>query len=317
MSIKCSIIVPVFNEEPVIDAFINSLEGALDQSRYPCEFIFIDDGSSDSTWEILKKHSLSSPRLRAVRFTRNFGKEAAIQAGLEMVKGQIAVIMDADLQHPPDLLPQMISLWENEGYNVVEGVKTFRQKESLLNKAGSAFFYKAMKALTGFDIRRDTDYKLLDRKAIEAYLSMKEKSRFFRALIPFLGLKTAKVPFSPQERIGGQTKFSFMKLLTMGMRAITSFSSFPLHIITLLGILTLIFSFFLGIQTIYMKISGKSVEGFTTVILLILTIGSILMLALGVIGEYIARIFEEVKNRPSFVIAETINTAKEEKENVQ
>lgn len=306
-AIKLSIVIPVYNEASVLPALIEKIKGILDATGDSYELLFVDDGSEDLTWEILTSVSSSSEHIRALRFTRNFGKEAAIQAGLQVANGKAAIIMDADLQHPPDLLVQMISLWEKEGYDVVEGIKTLRQKEPFLNRFGSKFFYRIMRMITGVDIKRDTDYKLLDRKVVELYLSLREKGRFFRALIPFLGFKTAKVPFNPGIRDDGQTKFSFLKRCNLALAAITSFSSLPLHMVTLLGIITLGFSLVLGAQTVYNKLSGKAVEGFATVILVILIIGSILMIALGVIGEYIARIFEEIKNRPPFIIKETVN----------
>jgi polyisoprenyl-phosphate glycosyltransferase len=306
-TIKLSLIIPVYNEAAVLTNLIEEVNGVLGISGHLYELIFVDDGSEDCTWETLKHVTNSSDYIRAIKFTRNFGKEAAIQAGLQIAKGKAAIIMDADLQHPPDLLPKMISLWEKQGFDVVEGIKTSRQKEPFINKIGSTFFYKTLRMLTGFDIQRDTDYKLLDRRVVELFLSLKEKGRFFRALIPFLGFKTIKLPFKPGERSEGQTGFSFLKRFNLASAAITSFSSFPLHMVTLLGILTLIFSFLLGAQTIYIKLSGKAVEGFTTIILIVLIIGSILMIALGIIGEYIARIFEEVKKRPLFVIDDTLN----------
>ena len=314
-STELSVVIPVYNEEAVLESLVKEQNNVLDSLGHPYELIFVDDGSEDSTWDILKnlERSRSLRNIRAVKFTRNFGKEAAIRAGLQMARGKAAILMDADLQHPPDLLPKMISLWRSEGYAVVEGVKSFRQKESVINRLGSLFFYKILRILTGFDIHKDTDYKLLDRRVVHIYLSLNERSRFFRALIPFLGFKTARVTFKPNERKTGQTKYPIPRLSNLALTAITSFSSLPLHIVTLLGVLTLVFSLLLGIQTVYMKLSGKAIEGFTTVILLLLVIGSILMIALGIIGEYIARIFEEVKGRPPFVVDETLNIENKEK----
>jgi dolichol-phosphate mannosyltransferase len=306
--IKLSIIIPVFNEASVLPRLIKDIKDILDKSGNAYELIFIDDGSEDSTWDVLNRVARSSDRIRAIRFTRNFGKEAAIQAGLRLSRGKAAIIMDADLEHPPELLLQMISLWEKEGYDVVEGVKTCRQKETFMSKAGSTFFYKTLSVLTGYDMKKDTDYKLLDRKVVDLYLSLREQGRFFRALIPYLGFKTARLPFNPGNRREGRPGFSFLKRCNLAITAITSFSSLPLHVVTLLGVLTLLFSFFLGVQTFYKKLNGEAVEGFTTVIVIILIIGSILMIALGIIGEYIARIFEEIKDRPPFVIAETLNS---------
>jgi len=310
MSNNFSIIIPVFNEAKGLVHLAEKIDAVLSRPEYAYDLIFIDDGSRDATWQTLRTLCQSSPHIKAVRFSRNFGKEAAIHAGLRLVQGEAAVIMDADLQHPPELLPLMLSLWKNEGYEVVEGVKTVRQKETFLNKIGSAFFFRVLRTATGFDIRRHTDFKLLGRKAIDLYLSLSEKERFFRMLVPSFGLKTVEVPFSPDKRIGGAVSFSLMKRLRLAVTAVTSFSSLPLHLVTLLGFITLAFSTVLGIQTLYIKISGKAVEGFTTVILIVLLIGSILMIALGIIGEYLARIFEEIKNRPAFVISEILKNEK-------
>jgi dolichol-phosphate mannosyltransferase len=314
-NIKLSLIIPVYNEAPVIRPLIDKVNSILNMPRDSFEIIFVDDGSEDLTWETIKDIAGSSSYIKALKFTRNFGKEASMHAGLKSAKGQCAVIMDADLQHPPELLPKMISKWEKEGYDVVEGVKESRQKESLINKAGSIFFYNILRLLAGYDMRRDTDYKLLDRKVINVYLSLREKGRFFRALIPFLGFKTAKVSFIPEDRASGQSKFSLFRLFNLAISMITSFSTIPLHIVTLLGILTLLFSFYLGIDTLYMKLSGQAIGGFATVILVILIIGSILMIALGIIGEYIARIFEEIKDRHLYVVNETLNIEDKESSN--
>lgn len=308
--LKISCVVPVYNEAPVIETLVSRISEVMRKTGERYEVIFVDDGSQDPTWDILKRIAASSEHIRAIRFTRNFGKESAIQAGLRAVRGKAAIIMDADLQHPPALLPEMISFWEKSGYEVVEGIKTRRQKESLMNKLGSVVFYTALKKVSGFDLRKDTDFKLLDRKVIDAYLSLNERGRFFRTLIPYLGFRTARIPFSPDERESGNPRFSFFKRFDLAVTAITSFSSLPLHVVTLLGIFTFLFSFLLGIHTIYVKLSGRAVEGFTTVILIVLFIGSILMIAMGIIGEYIARIFEEVKHRPAFVIAETADSEK-------
>jgi dolichol-phosphate mannosyltransferase len=315
-NIKLSLIIPVYNEASVIPALIDKVNSILNMTKDSFEIIFVDDGSEDTTWETIRKMTVSSSYIKALKFTRNFGKEASMQAGLKSARGQCAVIMDADLQHPPELLPQMISKWEEEGYDVVEGVKESRQKESLINKVGSIFFYNTLRLLAGYDMRRDTDYKLLDRKVINVYLTLREKVRFFRALIPFLGFKTAKVSFRPDDRVSGQSKFSLFRLFNLAISTITSFSTIPLHIVTLLGILTLLFSFYLGIDTLYMKLSGQAIGGFATVILIILIIGSILMIALGIIGEYIARIFEEIKDRHLYVINETLNIDDKESRNI-
>ena len=216
--------------------------------------------------------------------------------------------MDADLQHPPELIPEMVRLWKEEGYEVVEGVKALRGQESLVNKAGAGLFYYILSKFSGFDIKQASDFKLLDKKVVHAWQSMNERNTFFRGMSAWVGFNRISIPFNIKNRTGGASKWSLFKLFKLAINAITSFSSLPLHIVTFMGLIFLLGSLILGIQTLYMKLKGIAYSGFTTVILLLLIIGSTLMISLGIIGTYIAKIYEEVKGRPRYIVAEQIES---------
>ena len=223
--------------------------------------------------------------------------------------------MDCDLQHPPETLVEMYRLWE-QGYEVVEGVKRSRGKESILHRASAGMFYKIMSKAVQIDMSRASDFKLMDRKAVEALLSMPERNAFFRALSSWVGYRTTSVEFDVQERTEGESKWSTWSLIKYAVRNIVGFSSAPLQMITVAGVLTLLLAVVLGIQSLVKYFCGHALEGFTTVILLLLIIGSLIMLSLGVIGIYIAKIYEEVKGRPRYFIARKISGRKETKKDV-
>lgn len=302
-----SIVIPVFQEGKQIRVTIMHINKVLTGNGiYRNEFVLIDDGSTDNTWDAVKSLSDELGIIKAIRLSRNFGKEAAICAGLEAVSGNAAVVMDADLQHPPEVIPQMVNLWRNEGFYIVEGVKADRGKESLQNKLGALLFYKILDKLSGFNLNNASDFKLIDEKVIAYWKQMRERSTFFRGMAAWVGFSRTSVPFYVASRKVGKSGWSFLRLFKLAITAITSFSSLPLQIVTLMGILFLIGSLILGIQTLYMKLNNIAVSGFTTVILLQLIIGSALMVSLGIIGTYISRIFEEVKYRPRYIVMETI-----------
>ena len=226
-------------------------------------------------------------------------------AGLACAKGDCCVVMDCDLQHPPETVAEMLHLWQ-QGYEVVEGVKRSRGKESRVHAMMAGVFYHLMSGATKIDMSRASDFKLMDRKAVDALLSLPEKNAFFRALSAWVGFKTTSVEFDVQDREAGESKWSSRTLTGYAIRNIVSFSSAPLQVVTVLGGVMLLLTLILGIQTIIRYFSGTAVEGFTTVILLILLVGSLLMLSLGMIGYYLARIYEELKNRPRYLISEII-----------
>ena len=301
-----TVVIPVYNEETQIYENVNIIRGHLLKTSHDFQILLVDDGSSDNTWNILKTLVNTFPEIKAQRLSRNFGKEAALCAGLEAAVGDACIIMDADLQHPPELIPEMVRLWEKEGYEVVEGVKAVRGQESFINKIGASIFYYLLSKFSGFDIRQASDFKLLDKKVVDAWKSMNERNTFFRGMSAWVGFKRISIPFDIKERSGGTSKWSVFKLFKLAVNAITSFSSIPLQIVTFMGLIFLVGSLILAIQTLYMKIKGIAYSGFTTVILLLLIIGSTLMISLGIIGTYIGKIYDEVKGRPRYIVAERI-----------
>lgn len=303
MNKKISIVIPVYNEESNIEYILKEIKNEVEKVTKNYELIVVDDGSTDNSWEIIKKFG----NVKGIRFSRNFGKDFAIIAGLEYARGDAAVIIDADGQHPPGLIPKMIELWENKKVLIVEGVKEKRGKENIFKKIGTRLFFKIIKTLSGIDLKGKSDFKLIDRKALNYFRDLKERNIFFRGMTEWFGLEKLELPFIPEKRKKGKTKWSFIKILKYGINNIVSFSSALLYIVTFAGLIFLIFSLILSIQTFYMKFSGKSASGFTTVIILLLLIGSFIMISLGIIGLYIARIYEEVKGRPRYVIKETFN----------
>lgn len=302
-----TVVIPVYNEESHICENISVIRKYLSETGMEFMILLVDDGSTDGTWSRLKGLSKEVSYIKALRLSRNFGKEAALCAGLEAAEGEACIIMDSDLQHPPELIPEMVRLWKDEGYEVVEGVKALRGNESMINKIGANLFYNILSKLSGFNIKQASDFKLLDKKVVSAWRSMKERDTFFRGMSAWVGYNRISIPFNVGTRTEGVSKWSLFNLCRLAVNAITSFSSFPLHIVTFMGVLFLAGALVLGVQTLYMKLSGIALSGFTTVILLLLIIGSCLMISLGVIGTYIARIYEEVKCRPRYIVADEIN----------
>jgi polyisoprenyl-phosphate glycosyltransferase len=306
-----TVVIPVYNEESQICENIGIISKYLAEIGMEFMILLVDDGSTDGTWFKLKLLSEEVPGIKSLRLSRNFGKEAALCAGLEAAEGDACIIMDADLQHPPTLIREMIRLWKDEGYEVVEGVKAFRGNESMINKVGANLFYNILSKLSGFNIKQASDFKLLDKKVVSAWRNMNERGTFFRGMSAWVGYNRISIPFNVGVRTGGASKWSLFKLFNLAIKAITSFSSFPLHIVTFMGVFFLIGAMVLGIQTLYIKLMGMAYSGFTTVILLLLIIGSSLMISLGIIGTYIARIYEEVKYRPRYIVADEIKNSKE------
>ena len=299
-----SIVLPSYNEEQNIANTARVLAGLLEKEQIEYELIFVSDGSRDNTYAEILKAAGENPRVRGAEFSRNFGKEASIFAGLELAKGNAVIVMDCDLQQPPQVIPQMWKLWK-DGYEVVEGIKLSRGKESLAHKMSAGLFYKIMSKLIKMDMNASSDYKLLDRKVADVLLTLPERNTFFRALTFWAGFKTTYVEYEVQERIYGESKWSVFSLMKYAISNATSFSTLPLQLVTVMGMVSILFSVVLGIQTIVRYLTGTAVEGFTTVILLVLIIGGFIMLSLGIIGHYIARIYEEVKGRPKYIISRT------------
>lgn len=296
-----SIILPAYNEQDNIGNAFLTISQIVKETAIPFEIIFVDDGSTDSTYLRIQELSAQHAEVKGLSFSRNFGKEAAIFAGLEAAKGACCLVMDCDLQHPPALIPEMYRLWK-EGYEVVEGIKASRGKENPLHTLCAKGFYHLISSATGIDMSRASDFKLLDRKAVDALLILPERAPFFRALSSWVGFKTTAIPFEVQERMAGTSKWSLWSLVKYAIHNITSFSGVPMQLVTLMGWIMLLISIALGIQSLYRYFSGTALEGFTTVILLQLIIGSVLMISLGIIGHYISRIYDEIKARPRYII---------------
>ncbi|WP_300567495.1 glycosyltransferase family 2 protein [uncultured Acetatifactor sp.] len=296
-----SIVLPAYNEEQNIPNTVKVLTGMLTENAIDYELVFVSDGSRDATFAQIQKAAAENPKVRGAEFSRNFGKEAAIFAGLSLAAGDAVVVMDCDLQHPPEVVLEMWKLWRG-GAEVVEGIKESRGRESLAHKLSAGLFYKVMSRLIKMDMNASSDFKLLDRKVVDVLLGLPERNTFFRALSFWAGFRREYVSYQVQERQFGESKWSTLSLMKYAVTNATSFSTLPLQLVTVMGMISILFSVVLFIQTFVKYLSGTAVEGFTTVILLILVIGGFLMLSLGVIGHYIARIYEEVKGRPKYII---------------
>ena len=302
-----SVVLPAYNEEQMIKKTSQVVGDLLEKEQIPYELVFVNDGSKDHTWEKILELKEERAHIKGVCFSRNFGKEGAVFAGITQAEGDCIAVMDCDLQHPPETLIKMYRLWE-DGYQVIEGVKASRGRESFIHKMFAKTFYSIISDATGIDMSRASDFKLMDRQAAEEFLKLPERNVFFRALSSWVGFKTIYVEFDVQEREAGESKWSFKSLVRYAVNNITSFSAAPMQIVTFFGVVFFVFAVLLGIQSLYMYFSGHAVAGFTTVILLVLFVGSILMFSLGVIGYYIAKIYDEVKMRPRYIISEVIKS---------
>ena len=297
-----SVILPSYNEEKMIAKATARMAEILQPEKIDYELLFIDDGSRDGTWAQINEAAEKDSHVVGVHFSRNFGKEAAMFAGLEQSRGDCCVVIDCDLQHPPEKIVEMYRLWE-QGYEVVEGIKEDRGEESGLHKFAANSFYGLISKATGMDMSSSSDFKLLDRKVVDTLNSLPERNVFFRALSFWVGYKKTSVSYCVQERTEGVSKWSTKSLIKYALTNISSFSSAPLHIVTVLGFIMLAVAFVLGIIALVQKISGVALGGFTTVILLLLFSASVIMISLGIIGYYIARIYDEIKGRPRYIIS--------------
>ena len=291
----------------MIEKTAGTIARLMENEDISYELVFVNDGSKDQTWERIKEASKKNSNIKGICFSRNFGKEGAVFAGLANASGDCVAVMDCDLQHPPETLITMYRLWE-QGYHVIEGVKASRGREGFLHKFFAKTFYKIISNATGVDMSRASDFKLLDRAAVDEFLKLPERNVFFRALSSWVGFKTTYVEFHVQEREAGESKWSMKSLFKYAINNITSFSAVPMQVVTFCGVIFFVFAIVLAVQSLYLYFSGRAVAGFTTVILLLLIIGSILMFSLGVIGYYLSKIYEEVKMRPRYIISEITET---------
>ena len=300
-----SIVIPAYNEEAMLPKAVDTLGELMKAEKIAYELVFVDDGSKDRTWEEIETAARKDPHVHGVHFSRNFGKESAIFAGLSAAQGDCTVVMDCDLQHPPATVIEMYRLWE-QGYEVVEGVKHSRGKESFLHRASAGAFYSMMTRAVGIDMQRASDFKLLDRRAVDTLLEMPEHNAFFRAMSSWIGFRQTSVEFDVQEREAGESKWSTRALIRYAINNIAGYSAVPMQIVTGAGILVFVLAVIMGIQTLIRYFLGNAIEGFTTVILLLLILGSVIMISLGIIGYYISRIYQEVQGRPKYIISKRI-----------
>jgi len=306
-----SVVIPAYNEEMNIEPAARRMGEVLRQADICHELVFVDDGSSDGTWEAIHRQSEQNDTVRGIRFSRNFGKESAIFAGISAAKGDCCVVIDCDLQHPPEKIVEMYRLWE-QGFEVIDGVKASRGRESAVHGFAARCFYHIISRSTGMDLQNASDFRLLDRKAMDSLLMLNEQHAFFRALSSWIGFRTATVEFEVQERNAGQTKWSTRSLIQYALSSITSFTSVPMQAITVMGVLTLIVSLIMGVISLYQKFTGVALGGFTTVIILQLFTASLIMVSLGIIGYYLSKIYDEVKGRPRFIVSDCCGRVRKE-----
>lgn len=302
-----TVIVPCYNEEEVLPLFIDAISNVRAQLECCSELLFIDDGSSDGTLELLRSYSRSDSSVRYISFSRNFGKEAAILAGLKNSKGNLCVLLDADLQHPPALIPEMYHELRNGGYDSVAMYRNDRKKEGFLRRTFSSMFFKLLNKLSKINlINGATDFRMMTRPMTDAILSLPESNRFSKGIFNWVGFNTKWLPFETAERPAGESKWSFRKLLSYSMDAILGFSEVPLKLCSKVGIFFCIMAFLLGIF-FFVKtlIFGDPVAGFPSLFIMLLMLGGIMLCFLGILGLYISRIYVEVKGRPAYLIKET------------
>lgn len=300
-----SVVAPVYNEEELVERFVQRTCAAL--AEFTFELVLVNDGSSDSTPELLDRIASSDPRVRVIHLSRNFGHQAALTAGLEHAAGDVVAMIDADLQDPPEVIVQMVQRWAL-GADVVYAVRKHRPGETAFKLATASWFYKLFNKLTQVDLEPNSgDFRLLDRRALDALLSMTERSRFLRGMTVWVGFTQTAVPYEREARPAGETKYTLRKMLRFSLDAIASFSHLPLQLATYVGLLSAGVAFIAIPVVIGLHFAGSYLPGFGTITIAILLIGGIQLIALGVIGEYVGRIYDEVKHRPLYIVREERN----------
>ncbi|MDD3296612.1 MAG: glycosyltransferase family 2 protein [Candidatus Omnitrophica bacterium] len=303
-----SIVIPIYNENQVITELYGQLNSVLSNLKIAgWEIIFVDDGSTDGSWESIGKLNSLNDKVRGIKLSKNFGHQFAISAGLDYVKGNAVIMMDADLQHPPELIPKLIEKWE-EGYDIVYTVREDTGSESLFKRVTSRFFYNIFNKLSKSNIPYGAaDFRLLDETVVIQLKSFKERVRFLRGIINWVGYKKIGVSYAAQERFQGKSKYSFLKMVHLAISGIISFSSAPLYISAILGIVIAGLSFFYGLYAILVRIfTEKTMPGWTSILVSMLFLGGVQLIAIGILGEYLAKVYEEVKGRPLYIVDKKI-----------
>ncbi len=298
-----SVVAPVFNEEQTLPEFVARVSAAL--SSYTFELILVDDGSRDASWSLIQEAARKNSSIHGLRFSRNFGHQPALSAGLAQARGDAVVLIDGDLQDPPEMIPLMIEKWKS-GADVVYGVRTERKGETAFKKITASLFYQLINRISHVKIPLETgDFRLLSRRSADALKSLPERVRFMRGLTSWVGFKQEEILYSRDPRFGGETKFSFFKMLKFALDGITSFTAVPLQMATYLGLFMSAAAALFAVYSLAVWIfTSAPVKGWTSLLLVVVMLGGIQLIMIGLIGEYIARIYEEVKQRPLYLISE-------------
>ena len=300
-----SVVAPIYNEQELVEEFVNRTRAAVADFEY--ELVLVNDGSADESGEILNRLARSDPRIRVIHLSRNFGHQAALTAGLEHAAGDAVAMIDADLQDPPELIPDMVARW-SQGADVVYAVRQQREGETAFKLATAKWFYKLFDKLAQVDLEPNSgDFRLLDRAALDALLTMTERSRFLRGMTVWVGFNQTAVSYERDARTAGETKYTLRKLLRFSLDAITSFSHMPLQLATYAGMLSAGVAFIAIPVVVLLRVLGSYLPGFGSITIAILLLGGIQLIALGVIGEYVGRIYDEVKHRPLYIVREELN----------
>lgn len=302
---QLTVVVPAYNESAVLAAFHERLCNVLDQLPLACDVLYVDDGSRDDTWAIMQSLAAADPRVGALKLSRNFGKEAALTAGLDRVDADAAVVIDADLQDPPELIPQLVEQWQ-AGYDVVYATRSARAGETGFKRFTAAAFYRAMEVMSDVAVPRDTgDFRLLSRRALTALKQLRERQRFMKGLFAWIGYRQTSVKYLRDPRLAGKTKWNYWRLTQLAIEGITSFSSAPLKLATWTGLIAAVLAFLFGLKVLLKALMrGDPVPGYPSLMVVVLFLGGIQLLALGVIGEYLGRNYNESKQRPLYFIEE-------------
>ncbi|QAY68527.1 glycosyltransferase family 2 protein [Paenibacillus protaetiae] len=304
--VKYSIIVPMFNEEAVITHTCAKLIEVMDSLKEPYELIFINDGSRDQSADLIRGICLQDSRVKLIDFSRNFGHQLAITAGMDYAGGDAIIIIDADLQDPPEVMLAMIAKWK-EGYDVVYGKRLQRKGETWFKKTTASMFYRLLRSMTNVEIPVDTgDFRLIDRKVNDVLSRLKEKNRFVRGLVSWVGFRQTSVEYVREERFAGETKYPLRKMISFALDGITSFSYKPLKLASYLGFILSVLSFIYLVVVLVQKLFfDGQMPGWTSIVAINLLFNGIILILLGVMGEYIGRIYDESKDRPLYIVRET------------
>lgn len=300
---ELSIVIPVYNEDTIIHTFHQRLSTVLDALPFSAEILYVNDGSRDNSLTIIQDLQKKDPRIGIVDLSRNFGKEIALSAGLDYCQGDAVIVIDADLQDPPELIPTLIERWQ-QGFDVVCAKRSSRAGESWLKKFSAHVFYRILQRLSHIQIPLDTgDFRLISRRVVDSLKKLRETHRFMKGLFSWVGFKTTFVTYEREPRVGGKTKWNYWKLIDLAVEGITSFSTRPLKFATYFGFLVALYAFSYGVFIIYKTLAyGEPVSGYPSLMVVILFLGGVQLITLGIVGEYLGRIFVETKQRPLYLI---------------